>query len=231
MENSSFGRLISVLTSPGKTFESIRERPTWLVAFLAICLVSVAVGFIAHQRTDYRELMETKMTESGNEVDEDVLDQIVSAQENIGAYLIPVTVPLFIGGFVALLALIYWFGGKLTGAEPSFKQMYSMAMYSGAPGIVAALLQAIVLFPKEVLSYTQTATRNYLPAANLGFLAPDGASTKLISLLVGLDFFVIWGTILTFIGLKVVGRMSSTVAFAMAALIFLAGLGLRVAFA
>ena len=39
MENSSFGRLIGVLVSPGKTFRSIAERPTWGVALVVFMLV------------------------------------------------------------------------------------------------------------------------------------------------------------------------------------------------
>ncbi len=231
MENSSFGRLISVLTSPTKTFESIRERPTWLVAFIVVCLVAMATGVIAHQRTDYREVTAQRMADRGQELKDEDLDRMVSMQEKIGGYAIPIAVPIFVALFTALLALVYFLGGKMTGAEPTFKQMFSLTLYAGAPSIISTILQGIVLFPKEVLSYTQTATRNYLPAANLGLLAPDDASTKLTALLVGMDAFAIWGAVLTFIGLKVVGRMSTTVAAVLTVAVFLVGLGLRVAFA
>ena len=231
MENSGFGRLIAVLTSPGKTFESIRERPTWVEPFIALCLVSMLVGFIAHQRTDYAKVTEIKMAESGQEMKAEDLDRVVTMQENYLGYVVLVLAPIALGIYAALLAFIYWFSCKMTGSEPSFKQMFAMTLYAGVPRIIAGILQAIVLSPQEVISYSQTITRNYLPAANLGMLAPDGASTKLVALLVGLDAFVLWGVVLTYIGLKVVGRMSSTAAAVVSGIVFLAGLGLRVAFA
>ena len=43
MNDSSFGRLIGVLVAPGKTFRSIAERPTWVVAPLVL-LVLLAAG-------------------------------------------------------------------------------------------------------------------------------------------------------------------------------------------
>ena len=50
MEDSSFGRLIGVLVSPGKTFRSIAERPAWLVPFLVLMVLSlVAKSMLAWQ--------------------------------------------------------------------------------------------------------------------------------------------------------------------------------------
>jgi hypothetical protein len=231
MENSSFGRLISVLISPKATFESIRERPTWLVAFLVICLVGATVGFLVHQRTDYAAVTAHQMEARGQDVPAEQMEQMVAMQEKFGGILVPVVTPLFVGFFFSLVSLIYWVGGKVGGADPSFKQMFSVTTYSSAPTIVAALLQAIVIFPKKELAVEQIVNRNFLAASNLALLAPDGASGKLVAMLAGLDFFAIWATVLAFLGLKVVGRMSTAVAAVLAALIFLAGIGLRVLFA
>jgi hypothetical protein len=228
MENSSFGRLISILISPKATFESIRERPTWLVAFLVTCLVAMTVGVLAHTRTDQREVVERRMERSGQEISAEQLETAVRMQEKIGLYAIPIGTPLFVGFFVALLSLVYWVVGKMTGTEPTFKQMFSMTLYSGAPSLIAGILQAIVILPKKTLPFEQAASRNYLPASSLGILAPEDASAQLVALLSSFDFFQLWGIVLLFFGLKIVGRMSTTVAAVVAILIFLIGLGMRV---
>ena len=44
MEDSSVGRMMSVLTAPTKTFKSIAERPTaWLAVVLLVVLTAIAI--------------------------------------------------------------------------------------------------------------------------------------------------------------------------------------------
>ncbi len=64
MENSSFGRLIGVLVSPLKTFASIAERPTWLVAFLVVALAPAIPGFLAVPKVDWEEVARTQIENS-----------------------------------------------------------------------------------------------------------------------------------------------------------------------
>ena len=231
MENSSFGRLISVLTSPGKTFESIRERPTWLVAFVVTCVFAGGLGFLSHQRTDYRELNQHQMEASGQDVSAAQMEQMVEMQEKIGGIAIPFVTPVFLGVIMALIALIYWVGGKLGGSEPGYKQMFSMAIYAGAPTLIFMLLQMVMILPKETLPVEQIVTRNFLPASSLAIFAPDGASSKLVAFLSSLNFFSIWGLVLTFIGLKIVGKMSGTMAGILTAVVYLIALAFGLLFA
>jgi hypothetical protein len=52
--DSGFGRLIGVLVSPGKTFESIARRPTWLVPLLV--LVAVGAGVFGRRASSSRPM-------------------------------------------------------------------------------------------------------------------------------------------------------------------------------
>ena len=44
LEDSSAGRLIGVLVSPVKTFQSIAARPTWAVALIVLALLGAGIG-------------------------------------------------------------------------------------------------------------------------------------------------------------------------------------------
>ena len=55
MEESAFGRVVSVLVSPTKTFESIRQRPTWLVALVVLIGISIVAGAMVSAKIDCGE--------------------------------------------------------------------------------------------------------------------------------------------------------------------------------
>jgi hypothetical protein len=57
MEDSSLGRLISVLISPEKTFRSIAEHPTWVVALVVLVLLGAAAGYLVFQKLDMAEVI------------------------------------------------------------------------------------------------------------------------------------------------------------------------------
>ena len=54
--DSSFARLIGALAAPVKTFRSIAERPTWLVAFLVVMLSPLLPGILAVPKIDWEEV-------------------------------------------------------------------------------------------------------------------------------------------------------------------------------
>lgn len=55
---SSVARIFGVLFSPQPTFESIVQRPTWVLPLVLIILVSTLVIFFFSQRVGWRGFME-----------------------------------------------------------------------------------------------------------------------------------------------------------------------------
>src|SRR5579863_3059670 len=55
---SSMGRIFGVIFSPKPTFESIVQRPTWILPLILLCLCSVTVIFVFSQRVGWRGFME-----------------------------------------------------------------------------------------------------------------------------------------------------------------------------
>ena len=81
---STFGRLWSVLISPSKTFESIRERPSWLIALVAILVIGLLGTALINPKIDYAEMIEDSMEAQGREVPEDQMEGIIDFYEKFG---------------------------------------------------------------------------------------------------------------------------------------------------
>ena len=54
---SSIGRIFGAIFSPKPTFESIAQRPTWILPLVLISILSVVTIFIFSQRVGWRSFM------------------------------------------------------------------------------------------------------------------------------------------------------------------------------
>jgi hypothetical protein len=229
MENSGIGRMLTVLTSPGKTFCSIAERPTWAAPLVLFMLLTALVGFLVHQRTDYREVMEWTVQHRGMEMDQDRMDKAVDMQERfggVGAVIGSVVVVIF----TLLVTLLYLLGLKLAGGELKYVDALAVGLYGSMPVAVQLLLTAAVLLPRKTLEVSQIMSRNFL-ASNLGFFAPADAGPVLNNLLACFDVFAIWALVLLVIGFRRVAKVSTAGATAVVVVVWLLGVGIRVGFA
>lgn len=230
MENSSFGRLFGVLFAPGKTFRSIAERPTWLVALLALMIVTGGVWYVAGSRIDFRETIPESIRQSGKEVPQEQLEPQIEFMEKFGSYLYGFSVPFVVAFFCLFFALIYWLAFKLLGSEFSYKSSLSVALYASVPVLVSALLSLPVILSKPSLGFNDIKTGSFL-ASNLAFLAPEDAPNWVIAALASLDFFSLWSLVLTIVGFRAVSRLSTQAVATTAIVIWLIGVGLRVGWA
>jgi hypothetical protein len=230
MENSSFGRLFGVLFSPGKTFRSIAERPTWAVALLALMIVSGGVWYMAGGRIDYRETIPASMQQSGRELPAEQLEPQIEFMEKFGHYVYGFSVPFVMAFFCLFFALIYWLAFKLLGAEFGYKSSLSVVLYASVPVLVSALLSLPVILSRASLGFDDIKTGSFL-ASNLAFLAPEDAPAWVTAALASLDFFSLWGLALTIVGFRAVSRLSTQTVATTAIVIWLIGVGLRVGWA
>lgn len=228
MEDSGFGRLIGVLVAPGKTFRAIAARPTWAVALLVLMLVSGAVWFLAGQRIDYRDTITQSVRQSGRNVTEAQLEPQIEMMEKAGAYIYGLSVPVVVVFFSLLAALLYWVAFKLQGSDISYKSSLSVNLHAAVPSVViASLLSLPVILSKESLGYDDIKTGTLL-ASNLGFLAPEGSRAWVAAALASLDFFALWGLVLSIIGYREVARVSTKAAVVTVLVIWLLFVGVRV---
>jgi hypothetical protein len=227
MHDSSFGRLIGVLVSPGRTFESIARRPTWVVPLLALALVSGLLWYLAGLRTDYRDVITKSVEQSGREVPEEQLEPQIEMMEKMGPILAAASTPFVVCLITLIIALLYWIVFKLLGSDFSYKTSLSTVLHASMPAVVAALLSIPVVLSKESIGYEETQTGTFL-TSNLAFLAPEEGPKWIAALLASVDFFSLWALALTILGFRAVSRLPTRTVAATAILLWLFFVGLRV---
>ena len=211
MEDSSFGRLIGVLTSPGNTFAAIRERPTWLVAMVLLVLVGVFVGWNLSGKLDFEQITREAMAEQGRQMSEDDLQRVIDIQEKVGPIMMIVAPLLLQPVLLLLLAVVFLVVFKLMGGEMSYAQSLGVTVHSMLPRAVLALLALPAIFTRAEIGYDDIRTGGLLPS-NLAAFAPEDAGPALITLLSSIDLFSLWVLALLIIGYSVTARVSKSTA-------------------
>ena len=201
--DSSVGRIFGVIFSPKTTFESIVQRPTWILPLVLICLVSFVVIFVFSQRVGWRGFMErqnqtnTRVQKQMESMTPEQREQMLETQTKYAAIFGYVGVPLatFIGAIVVAAVLLGTFN-LVGGAKISFKTSLAIVGHSWVPSIIGGILGILIIFLKD----PSTVDIQHLVAANAGAFLPDDAPKWQETLLTSFDLFVFWSMILMAFG-------------------------------
>jgi len=202
--DNSFGRIFGAIFSPKPTFESIAQRPTWIVPLILIILVSALVIAVFGQRVGWRNFMIRQNQQNSRAQKQ--MEQMTPDQRAMNAKIslgvtegIFIAYPVFALGGIALLSLGLWgtinfgFGGKAT-----YGSIFSMWFYASLPGIIKPLLGTIVIFAGATPETFNI--KNYAPTNVAAFLNPTETNAALYSLASSLDIITIWTLVLLGIG-------------------------------
>ncbi len=227
MKDSSFGRLLGVLLSPGETFRSIEARPTWVAPLLVLLLLGGAVGFLVQIRSDPEEMVRGQLSSFKMEIPQEKVEEMIRDAEGrstgakIGLSALGVTVQ---GLVYALLALIFLGALRMFGSEVDYVRCLAVTLHGYMPGALAALINVPILMGRSTITYEE-ATQGGVLVSSLAAFAPEGASATLRALLGSVDLFSIWTVILLSLGFKIVGKVSTTVSTVIVVLLWLIYLG------
>jgi hypothetical protein len=200
---SSAARIFGVVFSPKSTFESIVQRPTWILPLVLICLVSFVVIFAFSQRVGWRGFMErqnqtnTRVQKQMESMTPEQREQMLETQTKYAAIFGYVGVPLatFIGAIVVAAVLLATFN-LVGGAKISFMTSLAIVAHSWVPSIIGGILGILIIFLKD----PSTVDIQHLVAANAGVFLPDDAPKWQETLLTSFDLFIFWSMILMAFG-------------------------------
>lgn len=209
----SFGRLVGVLTAPGKTFKAIAERPTWVVALLVLIGIGLVVGVMMNGKMDWAEVTRDSMESQGRELPEDQMERIIDFQEKFGPIMMILGSLLGTPAVYLILALIFMVLFKMLGGEIGFLPSFSVILHGMMPRAVMGLLSIPVVLGKDELGFEELKDNSVL-TSNLAAFAPEDAGSGLVALLSSFDAFSIWAIVLLVIGYSTVARVSKGAAAA-----------------
>ncbi len=196
----AFARITGVFFEPGKTFEDIGLRPTWLLP-LAIIIVAVLAFIITYgQHVGWEQMMRqqfatnaraAQMTPEQREV---AITQGAKFASMFG-YLTAIFIPI---SYVIIAAVLLGMTAMMS-AGLKFRQVFAVVCYAGLPSVIVSILGIVVMFLKSPADFN---IQNPL-AFNAGaFLDPLATSKFVYSLAMSIDLFSFWMIFLIATGLK-----------------------------
>jgi hypothetical protein len=222
-EMSTAETLTGIFFEPSRTFEALRARPRFLVAGIIILILTIIVTVLVYTRIDMGQFMRDRIQRSPRaaQLTEAQIDMQVKMGKTIGAFAIPVSVPIIIAGGAALYLLgVLAFGGTI-----SYNKALSVWTYSWLPqSVFTSLIAILVLFLKSADSIDP----ERLVVTNPGALLGDDASRVLVAILSQLDILRFYGLFLAALGLRKVAKLSSGQAWGVVISLFAIGALLRI---
>ena len=228
--------LTGIFFEPGRVFESLRERPRFLVAGIICTIALLTFTTLFFQRVGF-ERMVTEAIESSPRAEQmtpEQKEQAIRIQTGPVVKAIYYASPIIVVALIiAVGAALYLLGSMLMGRQLRYRQALSVWTYSSMPPIVISmLLNIVLLFLKSPDDYDIVrASRRGLVQANLGLLIDAKAAPVMGTFLSSLDVFAFYGLFLAALGLKKVGKMSSGAAWGIVLTIWIIGVIVRCAFA
>lgn len=224
--------LANIYFEPGATFEALRERPRFLVAGLILVALALLVTTLLFQKVSFEQMMRAAIDKNPRtaEMSAEDKERVIAMQTGpVGkslAFAGPAIATVII---IAAGAAIYMLGASLMGGKLSYKQALSVWTYSSfAPGLLAALLSAVLIFMKAPEDFDFNKPNAGLLVTNLGALI-NPASPVLRAVLSWFDLFTFFGMFLAALGLRKVGKISSGSAWAIVIAMWAVGIVLSVA--
>src|ERR1700731_3118100 len=204
-ETGALGRMTGVIVSPTRTFGEIARRPTWVVPFITLCVLSVMVSGLLAQKTDWRSFFERQMSKNArlDQMPQDQKDRMLESQVKYAPQVALAFGTIFTALFVLLVTLVYWGAFNLfNGAALTFKAAFGIVSHAFVPLIISSLLAIIIL----VIKPRGDVDPEHFLASSLGAFLPDDAPKWLEALGQSLESFWIWTMTLVAIGFSAANR-------------------------
>jgi len=221
--DSAAGRIVGALVAPKVTFESIRRRPTWVLALLVLLLSGAAFQGVLMSKIDYAEVVRQQMEAQGRDVDSFDEEQM-ETMGKIGPACGFLILPLGYAAFGLLLMVLI----NLAGGESSFHRAMAIATHGTMPLLVMNLLSILVLVAGAEVDPARMQLEGGVLASNLAFLAPEGASSALVVALAAVDLFSIWNIVLLVLGVTIAAGLGTGAGAAVIGFLWLLWIGVRV---
>jgi len=223
-------RIGGIFFSPGKTFQDIVRKPSWVLPLALCTILSVAVSFSINQRINWREFMSQQIEKSPRAAQMSA-EQKQQQIEGGAKFTPPFTYAMgFLGPIlgVLIIGLVMWGAYSLLGGiSTSFGTAFSIAAHAFLTGLVSSPLFILILYLKPY----GTADLENPVAANLAALLPEESAKWLVALCKSIDLFTFWTLILFAIGFaavnpkKLKGAKPYTIAFSVWAVYVAARVG------
>lgn len=205
-----FKRVLGVFLWPGKTMQSLTEKPRVLfpLLFAAIAQAIMIIAVFPMYREYLRIGMEAAYSRMDVDIQSDQFEQIL----NVSAMTSPIGMAITAVATLLLGALVLWIVIKLFKGQGYYKQILSITGYSYVISVLPTIVQIIktnVIGVFNLLSYTSAAV-----------LMPKMDGSFIYGMAKSLDVFSIWQYVVLAIGLVSVSKLEKRKVYMIVGVIF-----------
>ena len=192
-----FARIFGVIFTPKETFAAIVARPKWFGAMCVAVLISSAAQFALLSTDVGKELALEQnvsfMEALGQTVSDEQYAEMERGMEN-ARYVGPIFTILFTPLIVAISSgILHVMFGLVGGGNGTYRQVYAISAH-------ASIISALQL----VFTTVVTLAAGRPAGANLSVFVPTLEETTFVyRFLSTIDFFYVWSTFITAVGLAV----------------------------
>lgn len=217
-QTSLWEDFIDIFYDPAAVFRR-RMNGNWFVPMAVVTVAIFIITFLTYNAlrpvydAEYDRNIQA-MIRQNPRLTPDMLESGRKFAEVLGKFGVLIIYPVLI--FV--VGLVLWLAGKLFGSRQTFGNAMVVSGYAQVPRILGALalgVQGLLMDPTKLTGLQAIAIG---PAR---FVSPDATSAALYTLLMRLDLFTVWATVLLGVGLYVTGKVSKGSAAAAAVIVWL----------
>ena len=220
VKSSTWEDVLDIFYAPRQVFERRRDGK-YLIALLALCLLSVAVYYLSLQMNE--ALQDVEMTRTFRERNF-TPDQMAQAKAGAAKFagLLVYFLPIFVAIGSWISGVIIMVLGNMMGGKFNFAQGTTIAVLAAMPELLGRVLVGV----QGLFIDTSTAAHRYSFSFNASRFLPGGTNNWLLKLGALVDPFVIWGIILIGVGAFIIGKMEKEKAAVLAIVVALVGTAL-----
>ncbi|MGA2902283.1 MAG: YIP1 family protein [Candidatus Korobacteraceae bacterium] len=198
---SEMERIADTFIAPSKTFTDLRRSANWLVPWLLMSIVGVALVFVVDKRVGMQTAVENALARQPKrlaQLDQLSADkreaqmQVAATITRVIAYSSPIVLVIILAISATVMLGTFNFG---FGAELTFNQTLAIFMYATLPSVIQSLVAMLAIF----VGGSEGFTFDNPVASNLSGLV-DIQSHFLYAVALSLDVFTIWTLVLLGIG-------------------------------
>lgn len=223
-----FSRAIGVITAPGETYRAVIQSPRPAGILFIVCVVlALATGlpqFTEKGREATVNMQLQQIERSGREVTPQMRTQMETFSRYNG-YITMVSIFVIVPVLSVVFSALYWgVFNTVLGGTATFKQVMGIVTHAQVIGALGAIISAPVMYMQGIASMAGP--------FNLGALVPMLEPTSAVyRVLTNVNFFTIWQTVVSAIGLGVLYRRKATpiaIFFVAVYLVVMAGVTLSI---
>ncbi len=206
---SAISTLVNIFAAPAEAFRAIRDRPTFFVPLLLVCLSASAVNWLYTAEVDIGWLTEQQLrTQTFMDLTEAQIQQMANqAAERSRTGSIATSV---IGtvGFVTVLILVQGLYLKIVSAfrkdRVRYMQWLGLIAWTSVPAVLGSIASIVFILTNDVTFMSQTGI-NPLTFANLLQLDLTEATTA-VSAVLSLSPVNFWSLVLVILGYRTISE-------------------------